>query len=298
MNEETLFNTLLELVTRTSTELPEDVLGALRQARTSADANGVEATTLNTMLDNVTLAKERCLPVCQDTGTLNFYVEAPPFADRALFESVACRAIAEATARGILRQNCVNTLTGKNTGNNLGVGSPVFYWQTTDRPQAKVTLMLKGGGSENMGRQYSLPDSELHAGRNLDGVRKCILDAVFKAQGQGCAPGILGVAIGGDRSTGFAESKKQLLRRIGERSPEPELAELEERVRHEANSLGIGPMGCGGNTTLLDVFIGWRCRLPASYFVSISYMCWCCRRQTIELEADWRPSCKNGNGAS
>ena len=298
MNEETLTNTLLELVTRTSTQLPDDVLLALRQARASADAQSVEATTLDTMLDNVALACERRLPVCQDTGTLNFFVEAPPQADRALFEACACRAIAEATARGVLRQNCVNTLTGRNTGNNLGVGSPNVYWQTADVPRAKVTLMLKGGGSENMGRQYSLPDRELHAGRDLDGVRKCIFDAFFKAQGQGCAPGILGVAIGGDRSTGFAESKRQFLRKIGERSPEPELAELEARVLREANSLGIGPMGCGGNTTLLDVFIGWRCRLPASYFVSISYMCWCCRRQTIELEADWCPSCKKGNGAS
>ncbi|MBQ7652360.1 MAG: fumarate hydratase, partial [Victivallales bacterium] len=139
------------------------------------------------------------------------------------------------------------------------------------------------GGSENMGIQYSLPDSSLGAGRDLEGVRRCILHAVQHAQGMGCAPGILGVAIGGDRATGYKESKRMLLRRIGERSGDEALAALERRVLADANSLGIGPMGFGGRTTLLDVFIGWLCRVPASYFVSVSYMCWCCRRQEITI---------------
>ena len=226
------------------------------------------------------------MPICQDTGTLMFVVEASSTLKRNVFQKAAEWAVAEATRLGVLRQNCVNSLTGKNTGNNLGVGSPVVHWHETDGTVSRVTLMLKGGGSENMGIQYSLPDSTLGAGRNLEGVRRCVLDAVHRAQGQGCAPGILGVCIGGDRATGYVESKLQLLRKIGERSPEPELAELEERLLKEANSLGIGAMGFGGRTTLLDVFIGWRCRLPASYFVSISYMCWCCRRQTMELTED------------
>ena len=143
--------------------------------------------------------------------------------------------------------------------------------------------MLKGGGSENMGIQYSLPDSSLNAGRDLNGVRKCILDAVNRAQGMGCAPGILGVAIGGDRATSYEENKTQLLRHIGERSDEPELAELEASILEEANSLGIGPMGLGGRTTLLGVKIASRTRVPASFFVTIAYMCWACRRRTIEL---------------
>lgn len=146
--------------------------------------------------------------------------------------------------------------------------------------------MLKGGGCENMGCQYSLPDVSLQAGRDLEGVRRCVLDAVWKIQGQGCAPGVLGVAIGGDRTGGFEESKMLLLRKIGERSPFPALAALEERLKLECNQLGIGTMGFGGRTTVLDVFLGTRCRLPASYFVSISYMCWCCRRQSITLELE------------
>ena len=277
---------LLSLVVKTSIDLPHDVETALEKALTLSENGSGEASALRTMLSNAVMAREKRMPICQDTGTLMFVVEASSTLKRNVFQKAAEWAVAEATRLGVLRQNCVNSLTGKNTGNNLGVGSPVVHWHETDGAVSRVTLMLKGGGSENMGIQYSLPDSTLGAGRNLEGVRRCVLDAVHRAQGQGCAPGILGVCIGGDRATGYVESKLQLLRKIGERSPEPELAELEERLLKEANSLGIGAMGFGGRTTLLDVFIGWRCRLPASYFVSISYMCWCCRRQTMELTED------------
>ena len=277
---------LLSLVMKTSIDLPHDVETALEKALTLSENGSGEASALRTMLSNAAMAREKRMPICQDTGTLMFVVEASSTLKRNVFQEAAEWAVAEATRLGVLRQNCVNSLTGKNTGNNLGIGSPVVHWHETDGAVSRVTLMLKGGGSENMGIQYSLPDSTLGAGRNLEGVRRCVLDAVHRAQGQGCAPGILGVCIGGDRATGYVESKLQLLRKIGERSPEPELAELEERLLKEANSLGIGAMGFGGRTTLLDVFIGWRCRLPASYFVSISYMCWCCRRQTMELTED------------
>ena len=277
---------LLSLVVKTSIDLPHDVEAALEKALSLSENGSGEASALRTMLSNAVMAREKRMPICQDTGTLMFVVEASSTLKRNVFQEAAEWAVAEATRLGVLRQNCVNSLTGKNTGNNLGVGSPVVHWHETDGAVSRVTLMLKGGGSENMGIQYSLPDSTLGAGRNLEGVRRCVLDAVHRAQGQGCAPGILGVCIGGDRATGYVESKLQLLRKIGERSPEPELAELEERLLKEANSLGIGAMGFGGRTTLLDVFIGWRCRLPASYFVSISYMCWCCRRQTMELTED------------
>ena len=274
---------LLSLVVKSSVDLPEDVEDALQDALNVADSGSGEAVALRTILSNAAMAREKRMPICQDTGTLMFVVEASSTLRRNVFQESAEWAVAEATRLGVLRQNCVDSLTGKNTGNNLGVGSPVVHWHETSSDVSRVTLMLKGGGSENMGIQYSLPDSTLGAGRNLEGVRRCVLDAVHRAQGQGCAPGILGVCIGGDRATGYVESKLQLLRKIGERSSEPELAELEKRLLKEANSLGIGVMGFGGKTTLLDVFIGWRCRLPASYFVSISYMCWCCRRQTIEL---------------
>lgn len=274
-------DTLYELLVRTSTDLPEDVEKALRRAlATEPTANAAAA--LDTMLRNAELARARRLPLCQDTGAILFWVSVPPHTlTQAEFGAAAATAIAAATAAGVLRQNCVETLSGRNTGDNLGPGSPVIHWHEAVREDVEVALVLKGGGCENVGAQYSLPDAGLGAERNLEGVRRCALDAVVHAQGQGCAPGVLGIAIGGDRATGYAESKELLLRRLGERSPVPEFAALEQRLLHEANTLEIGPMGFGGRTTLLDVFIGCRSRVPASYFVSISYMCWAYRRRTV-----------------
>jgi fumarate hydratase class I len=152
-------------------------------------------------------------------------------------------------------------------------------------------MILKGGGSENVGAQYKLPDGRLKAGRDLDGVRRAVLDAVVEAQGKGCAPGVLGVCIGGDRVSAFEASKRQLLRPLTDRNPIPELAELEERLLREANGLGVGPMGFGGSTTLLAVKIGVLDRLPACYFVTVTYMCWADRKAAVGIdrrgEATW-----------
>jgi len=278
-------DTLHELIVRTSTDLPDDVEAAVHRARDiETDANA--RTTIDTMLRNAELARQRRLPICQDTGTILFWVRVPPGAlSQSEFTAAAEMAVLAATSAGVLRQNCVEPLTGRNTGTNLGYGSPVIHWHEEPRADVAISLVLKGGGCENVGAQYSLPDATLGADRNLDGIRRCALDAVVRAQGQGCAPGVLGVCIGGDRATGYAESKELLLRRLGERSPVPELAELEERVLREANQLEIGPMGFGGRTTLLDVFMGARCRVPASYFVSVSYMCWAYRRRTVRASA-------------
>lgn len=277
---------ILELLTKASTLLPDDVAAALEAAGRQEAEGGIGKSAMGTIIENVRLAKERVLPMCQDTGMIHFFVTAPPSFSRKAFRAAAEEAVVEATRRGLLRQNCVESVSGKNTGNNLGYVSPVFHWEESEDDEcrtAEITVLLKGGGSENMGIQYSLPDAELGAGRDLNGVRKCILDAVFRAQGKGCSPGILGVAIGGDRAGGCEEAKLQLLRRIGERSAVPELAELETRCLKEANSLGIGPSGLGGKTAVLDVFIGSRTRHPASFFVTVCYNCWCVRRQSMTL---------------
>jgi len=193
-------------------------------------------------------------------------------------------AVAGATRLSILRPNAVNALTDGNTGNNLGDDDfPVIYFQEGEDDLLTMDLILKGGGSENVGAQYSLPDAALKAGRDLDGVRKAVLHAVCRAQGLGCAPGVLGVAIGGDRSTGYAASKKALLRPLQDQHADPVLADLERRITAEANQLGIGPMGFGGRTTILGTKMTALHRLPASYFVSISYMCWACRRRRMTV---------------
>jgi fumarate hydratase class I len=176
----------------------------------------------------------------------------------------------------------VNSITGKNTGNNLGDDYfPTVHFIEVDGEALTIEVMLKGGGCENVGTQYTLPNTALGAGRDLAGVRKAVLDAVHKAQGKGCAPGILGVAIGGDRGSSYYASKEVLFQQLNEANPDPQLAEMEERLTHEANQLGIGPMGFGGATTVLGTKITSLHRLPASFFVSISYMCWAYRRRKM-----------------
>ena len=191
--------------------------------------------------------------------------------------------MAVATERSYLRPNAVDSLTGKNSGNNTGEDFPTMHFHEWDRDSIHVDLLLKGGGCENVSTQYKLPDARLKAGRDLEGVRRVVLDAVHQAQGKGCAPGVLGVAIGGDRGSSYLKSKQQLLRKLEDENSDEELAALEERLHEEANQLGIGPMGFGGKTTVLGVKVGAQHRLPASYFVSIAYMCWANRRSSMDV---------------
>ncbi len=276
--------TLLELVRRTSAELPDDVVRALARGSTEEAAGSTSSYAMQIITQNIDLAKRKSAPLCQDTGSILFFVKAPPGFDQMAFEQAAKAAVRAATLKGYLRQNSVDSITGKNSGTNLGPGSPVLHFHQHRGSRLDVRLILKGGGCENVGAQYSLPDVKLGANRDLDGVRKVILDAVLQAQGKGCGPGILGVCVGGDRATGFLHSKEQFLRTLEDVSRDPTLAALEQDIVVSANKLGIGPMGFGGKTTLLGCKIGALNRLPASFFVSISYMCWAYRRQGILLD--------------
>jgi fumarate hydratase class I len=198
-----------------------------------------------------------------------------------------------ATREAYLRPNAVDPLTGTNSGNNVGAGFPTVHFDEWDHDHLHVDLLLKGGGSENVSAQYALPRAALRAGRDLDGVRRAVLDAVYRAQGKGCAPGVLGVAIGGDRGTGYVHAKAQLMRRLDDTNPQPALEALEARLLHECNELGIGPMGFGGKTTVLAVKIAALHRLPACYFVTIAYMCWACRRARWDSRHGFAPWSSN-----
>jgi fumarate hydratase class I len=278
-----LFDSILELIRRTSTILPDDVVRAITKARGNEEKGSNAEVALDVIGCNIGLARDSSLPVCQDTGTILFYVHTPIGYDQIEFEEIATEAVREATKKGFLRQNSVDSVTGKNTGDNTGPGSPVFHFHQWRKPYVEVKVMLKGGGCENMNAQYSLPDPKL-GGRDLKGVENAILECVLNAQGQGCGPGILGVCIGGDRGTSYAYAKEQLLRDLNDTNTDLELAALEQRVIEKANKSGIGPMGFGGNTTLLTCKIGKQNRLPASYFVSVAYMCWAYRRRGANLD--------------
>ncbi len=274
---------LLELIRRTSAELPEDVFRAVDAGATAEEAGTTGGYAMDIIVKNIGLARRKSQPLCQDTGSILFFVKAPVGLDQLAFESAAKAAVADATAKGYLRQNSVDSVSGKNSGNNLGPGSPTLHFHQRRGKSLDVRLILKGGGCENVGAQYSLPDTRLDANRDLAGVRKVVLDAVLQAQGRGCSPGILGVCIGGDRATGYLHSKEQLLRTLEDVHPDAALAALEKAIVQTANTLGIGPMGFGGKTTLLGCKVGALNRLPASFFVSISYMCWAYRRQGFQL---------------
>jgi fumarate hydratase class I len=277
---------LLELIRRASVDLPADVERRLRALREAEAPGSRAAWVFDTLLENIALARTRNQPLCQDTGTPLFFIRTPRAFDQLILEKAVRAAIAAATRRGWLRQNAVDSITGSSYADNLAPGLPSIHFEQAAIRSVDARLVLKGGGSENMGVQYSLPDGTIGAGRDLEGVRRCILDALVRAQGKGCAPGLLGVCVGGDRSDGMLEAKRQFLRPLDDRSPDPLLAALEERLEGEALQLGIGPMGFGGRGTILGVKIGALARLPASYFVSVSYMCWACRKQGFQARAD------------
>lgn len=278
---ENLVPHFIELIRRASTDLPADIEAALRKARDSEEAGSAAQTAFDSILENVHMSRSASTPICQDTGTPIFYVYYPAGWSTLALKKQIREAVETATARAYLRPNSVDTLTGKNPGNNLGDDFPYFHFEEWEEPYLKVDLMLKGGGCENVGAQYSLPDTRLDAGRDLEGVRRAVLDAVHQAQGMGCAPAVIGVAIGGDRGSSYIKSKEQFYRPLDDVNENPKLAALEQRLTEEANTLGIGPMGFGGKTTVLSVKIDSLERLPASYFVTASYMCWADRRRTL-----------------
>jgi fumarate hydratase class I len=288
MNRQIVHKNILELIRRTSAFLPPDVENVISLQRKLESSGSKAEFALELVAQNIGLAKARSLPICQDTGTITFYFETPRGVDQVELEDICREAVKEATMKGYLRQNSVDSVDGINTGDNLGPGSPVFHWEQTRDSNIHVRLILKGGGCENMSAQYSLP-MEIQGkrvDRNLEGVRACILDAVWKAQGKGCGPGFIGVAIGGDRASGYEFAKRQLLRTVDDTNPDTALAGLEARIMEDANTLDIGPMGFAGKFTIGCCKIGKLNRLPASFFVSVAYMCWAYRRRGVVLDTN------------
>jgi fumarate hydratase class I len=282
------FDSVLALIVRTSTDLPPDVRAAMRVAMAQESAGTQSAQALSIIAQNIDQAADCEGAICQDTGMPTFEVKTPVGANQIQLKRDIREAVAEATRRGKLRPNSVDSITGENSGTNLGAGTPIVHFEQWERNEIEVKLILKGGGCENMNAQYSVP-IELpglgRADRNLEGVRKCILHAVWNAQGKGCAPGAVGVCIGGDRTSGYVQAKEQLFRTLDDVNPDARLAALEASIMGEANKLGIGTMGFGGRTSLIGCKIGALNRLPASFFVSVAYDCWAFRRLGVVLDA-------------
>jgi fumarate hydratase, class I len=279
---------MLKLIIQTSTNLPRDVRRAMESILDKEEPGSRASMALATIARNIDMAYEQEGAICQDTGMPTFKIRTPVNVNQIEMKQAILWAVEEATRLGKLRPNTVDSITGRNSGNNLGSGAPIFYWEQWERDDIEVKLILKGGGCENKNIQYSLPATLDHlgkAGRDIDGVRKCILHAVWQAQGQGCSVGAIGVAIGSDRASGYAYAKEQLFRELDDVNPDPVLADLEEYIMKHANTLNIGPMGFSGVSTLIGCKIGSYHRLPASFFVSVAYDCWAFRRLGVRIDA-------------
>lgn len=277
-----------DMIVETSTNLPADVREAIQKARLMEDQGTRAALALSTITDNIHMAETNVSPICQDTGMPTFIIHCPVGANQLIMKKDILAAIQRATKDSKLRPNSVDSLTGENSGDNLGAGTPVIHFEQWERDDIEIKLILKGGGCENKNIQYSLPADIPgldKAGRDLDGIRKCILHAVYQAQGQGCSAGVIGVGIGGDRTTGYELAKQQLFRSLDDINPNEDLRKLEEYILENANKLGVGTMGFGGQVTLLGCKIGAYNRLPASFFVSVAYNCWAYRRQGVRIDA-------------
>lgn len=283
---ERLEESLLQLITETATNLPADVRQAVKRAKETEAAGTQSRQAISIIGLNIDMAKDNVSPICQDTGMPTFQVHTPVGVNQIDIRKAINRMIEEATRKGKLRPNSVDSITGRNSGLNLGPGTPVIHFEQWEKDYIEVLLILKGGGCENKNIQYSLPAELDHvgtAGRDIEGVYKCILHAIWQAQGQGCSAGFIGVCVGGDRTSGYSGAKEQLFRSVDDVNTDPVLAELESRVLANADALGVGTMGFGGRVTLLGCKIGALNRLPASFFVSVAYNCWAFRRLGVHL---------------
>lgn len=269
---------IVELYRKVATSLPPDVEDALKAAFSRESKGSAASESLSVILENIRVARDTGRPVCQDTGVPAFFVKVPAGLSHLALRETIMDATRIATEKVPLRPNAVDVITELNSGDNTGEGFPVVYFEENAGTTLVIDLMLKGGGCENAGRLYKLPEEKLNAHRDLDGVRKCVLDAVQKAQGRGCPPYIIGVGVGATKDQVTRLAKDQLMRKLSDRGKISELVTLEGSLMNEINELGIGPQGLGGRTTAMGVKIAVNHRHPASYFVDVSVSCWATRR--------------------
>lgn len=270
---------IVELYIKTATSLPADVVKGLYRALSKE--RGVSKKVVSIIIDNINASKVKRRPVCQDTGVPIFYVEKPFLLKQSHIKNEIISGTKMATRIIPLRPNAVDIITNKNSGDNTGTGFPVIYFDEIEDNKLVISLMLKGAGSENISQLYKLPDENLKAERDFDGVKKCVVDAVYKAQGMGCPPYFIGVGAGATRDQVARLSKEQLMRKIHDKNKNSFLNDVEEDILNEINKLGIGPIGFGGKTTALSVKIGVNHRHPATYFVDVSISCWANRRAKV-----------------
>jgi fumarate hydratase class I len=279
-----LRDAIVKLYKKAATSLPSDIEAALKYAYVMEKEGTNSKAVMKTILENIRIARKTKRPICQDTGVPVFFIKVPVGLSHLDLKKEIISATKIATKETPLRANAVDILSEKNSGDNTGIGFPVMYLEETKGKKLVIDLTLKGSGCENVGQLYRLPAEEFKAERDLEGVRKCVLDTVYKAQGKGCPPYIIGVGIGGAKDQVTRLAKEQLLRNLRDTNKQKILSVLEKRILSDINQLGIGPLGLGGKTTTIGVKIGVNHRHPASYFIDVSVSCWADRRARLIWE--------------
>jgi fumarate hydratase subunit alpha len=280
MSDDEIVRGIVEVIRKAETVLPEDVVHALEEA--CARESGLARTQLEAILKTIALAKTSKRPMCQDTGVQTFFVQvglASPFADR--IQSLITRGVQRATKEVPLRPNTVDPFTGVNHQDNTGDYVPYITWDVGLGSDIVLTAFPKGGGSENMSKL-----GMLKPGVGLQGVKEFVVEEMKKAGGNPCPPTVVGVGIGGGADLALKLGKKALLRPVGQRHSEKVIAAMEEELLQRINQSGIGPMGLGGKTTVLDVHIEKAHRHPACLPVGLVVQCWADRRARMILHKD------------
>jgi len=274
-------NVAFNILKQASIYLPEDVKQALTQAY-AEETSETGKTQLKAILDNIELAEKHQAPICQDTGTIIFYIKAGAKAKNLdKIEEALINATRKATKEIPLRPNSVNPFTQKNSGDNTGRYIPFLHWEIVSGDSLELTVMPKGGGSENV-----CVTGMLVPGEGINGLKKFVVDAVLKAGAKPCPPNILGIAMGGGTDIAIKLAKKVLLRPLHEPNENPEIAKLEKEILEAVNMTGIGPMGLGGKTTVLGVHVDYAFRHPASFPAAVAFNCWAARRASARINAD------------
>jgi len=281
MGSMTIREALLAALKQAATVLPHDVVTALQAARTR-ETSSMGAAQLDAILENVAVARDGSIPMCQDTGIQTFFVEAgvhSPFLKD--LKNWIGEAVAQATATVPLRPNTVDPFTGKNPGDNSGRFMPLINWELVDGDNVVISVLPKGGGSENMSALKMLAP-----GVGMVGIKKSVVEHIVSCQGRPCPPTILGVGIGGGADIAMKLGKKAVLREIGSQHADTAAATLERELLELVNMTGVGPMGIGGETTCLAVHVEYAHRHPASLPLGILVQCWADRRARVRLNAD------------
>jgi len=272
-----------KLLREAVTNLPHDTEGALKKAY-EIETNGLAKTQLKMILDNEKLAKKSGKPMCQDTGIPLFFVTLGSKSKISLddIKEGIIEAVQEATIEIPLRPNVVHPLTRENTGTNTGMNMPyITYDIKRDVDYIEIVAFPKGAGSENMSRLKMLSPSQ-----GIKGIKKFVIETVAKSMGNPCPPTIVGVGIGGSADLAMKLAKMALLIPLDKENEDEKFAELEKELYRKLNSLGIGPMGMGGNTSVLGVRIKYAYCHTASLPVAINLHCWAARQKRARIYKD------------